>query len=393
LYKPKERAEKFLLEYQRVWAEINLDNIAHNTKLVRKNISEKTKIMGIVKADAYGHGCVEVSKTLLFNGVDMLGAAIVDEGVLIRKNNILEEVLILGYTPPQKLSEVALYGLTQTVFSFDMAQNLSDIAKKLNKPVDIHIKVDSGMGRLGFLPSGESVKEIIKISQMPFINITGIYTHFAESNKLGSPFTGLQFNIFTDFLDKLSPLNIRAAHCSNSGAILANNKHNLDIVRAGVILYGLLPSDDFSNFDLRPAMSLKTQISYIKELPKGASVGYGRTYFTSKKTKIATIPVGYADGYLRSMGNKGRVLINGEFADVTGGICMDQFMVDVTHIEGAAPGDLVVLFGSQSGAEITINEVAALQGTINYEIVCNIGKRVPRAYMKNNRIMKTITHV
>ncbi len=383
-----------LLEYQRVWAEIDLDNIAYNIKQIRKNVSEKTKIMGVVKADAYGHGCIEISKTLLFNGADMLGVAIVDEGVLIRRNNIFVETLILGYTPPQKLADVVLNNLTQTIFSFEMAKNLSETAKKLNKTAEMHIKVDTGMSRLGFLPNEESLNEIIEISKMPNVKITGIYTHFAVSDEEDKTFTFEQYSKFMEFINSIEKngVKIQNIHCSNSGAILDLKQFNCDIVRAGIILYGLMPSAHVKSIDLKPAMSLKTQISYIKELPEGVSVGYGRTYFTNKKTKIATIPVGYADGYLRNMSNRGRVIINGEYADVIGNICMDQFMVDITHIEGVAPADEVILFGKSSDKEITIDEIAKLQNTINYEVVCNIGKRVPRVYMKNGEVLKTVNY-
>ena len=376
-----------MIEYERVIAEINLDNIAYNVSNIRKNINEKTKIMAIVKADAYGHGAVEVAKTALYNGANWLGVAIIDEAIELRKNNIFEPILILGNTIEHKLLQVIKYNITQTIFSYSMAKKLSDEATKIKKSVDIHIKIDTGMCRLGFLPNDETIEEIIKIKNLPYINITGIFTHFATSDIEDKSFTKDQFKKYKYVVDKLKEkgFNNIIKHISNSGAILDLKEYNFDMVRAGIILYGMYPSNEvLKSIPLKPAMSLKTHISYVKEIDANLSVSYCRTYFTNKKTKIATIPVGYADGYARLLSNKARVFVNGYYANVVGNICMDQFMIDVTHIPDVKEGDVVVLMGQGILAE----ELASLQNTINYEIVCNIGKRVPRVYIKNTQFLK-----
>ncbi|WP_317366531.1 alanine racemase [uncultured Tyzzerella sp.] len=376
-----------MIEYERVIAEINLDNIAYNMANIRKSVDEKTKIMAIVKADAYGHGSVEVAKTALYNGADWLGVAIIDEAIELRKNNIFEPILILGNTIEYKLLQVIKYNITQTIFSYDIAKKLSDEALKIKKSVDIHIKIDTGMSRLGFLPTEESIEEIMAIKKLPYINITGIFTHFATSDMEDKNFTKEQFEKYMWIIDKLEKrgINNLIKHVSNSGAILDLQEYRLDMVRAGIILYGMYPSTQvLKNIDIKPAMSLKTYVTYVKEIEPNVSVSYCRTYFTNKKTKIATIPVGYADGYARILSNKARVFVNGYYANVVGNICMDQFMIDVTNIPNIKQGDIVTLMGQ----DITAEELARLQNTINYEIVCNIGKRVPRVYIKNNEFLK-----
>ena len=376
-----------MIEYERVIAEINLDNIAYNMANIRKAIDKNTSIMAVVKADAYGHGAVEVAKTALYNGANWLGVAIIDEAIELRKNNIFEPILILGHTIEHKLLQVIKYNITQTVFSYDMAKKLSDEASKIKKSVDIHIKIDTGMSRLGFLPTQETIQEILSIKNLPYINITGIFTHFATADMEDKTFTKEQFEKYMWVINKLEEkgVNNLIKHISNSGAILDLKEYRLDMVRAGIILYGMYPSSQvLKNIDLKPAMSLKTHISYVKEIEPNVSVSYCRTYFTNKKTKIATIPVGYADGYARILSNKARVFVNGYYANVVGNICMDQFMIDVTHIPNVQEGDIVTLMGDG----ITAEELASLQNTINYEVVCNIGKRVPRVYIKNSEFLK-----
>ncbi len=376
-----------MINYERVIAEINLDNIAYNMQNIRKAVDKDTKIMAIVKADGYGHGAVEIAKTALYNGASFLGVAIIDEAIELRKNNIFEPILILGNTIEHKLLQVIKYNITQTVFSYDMAKKLSDEAIKIKKSVDIHIKIDTGMSRLGFLPKDDAIKEILAIKDLPYINITGIFTHFATSDFKDKTFTKEQFEKYMYVVNKLEEngLTNLIKHVSNSGAILDLKEYRLNMVRAGIILYGMYPSNEvLKNIDLKPAMSIKTHISYVKEIDENTSVSYCRTYFTNKKTKIATIPVGYADGYARILSNKARVFVNGYYAQVIGNICMDQFMIDVTHIENIKEGDIVTILGDG----ITAEELASLQNTINYEIVCTIGKRIPRVYIKNNKFLK-----
>lgn len=380
-----------MINYERVIAEINLDNIAYNMTNIREKVNKKTKIMAVVKADAYGHGAVEVAKTALYNGADWLGVAIIDEAIELRKNNIFEPILILGHTIEHKLLQVIKYDITQTVFSFEMAKKLSDEALKIKKSVDIHIKIDTGMSRLGFLPTDESIDEILAIKNLPYINITGIFTHFATADMKDKTFTKEQFEKYMWVIKKLEEKGINniIKHISNSGAILDIDEYSLDMVRAGIILYGMYPSNQvLKSVKLKPAMSLKTHISFIKEIEPDVSVSYCRTYFTNKKTKIATIPVGYADGYARILSNRARVLINGEYANIIGNICMDQFMIDITNIQNVKQGDIVTLMGEDNNNHITAEELANLQNTINYEIVCNIGKRIPRVYIKNDKFLK-----
>lgn len=380
-----------MIDYERVIAEINLDNMAKNMKNVRSIVNKNSKIMAIVKADAYGHGAVQAAKTFLYNGADWLGVAILDEAIELRENHIFEPILILGHTIEHKFEQIIKYNVTQTIFSFDIAKKLSEVAKKLKKSANIHIKIDTGMSRLGFLANDKSISEIIKISNLPYIKITGIFTHFASSDIKNKSFTNYQFEKYMWVVKELEKNGIKGIikHVSNSGAILDIKDYSLDMVRAGIILYGMYPSSEvLKSIDISPAMSLKTHISFVKEIDANISVSYCRTYFTNKKTKIATIPVGYADGYSRILSNKSRVLINGNYANVIGNICMDQFMVDVSHIKNVKSGDEVILMGKNSDKEITVEELAILQNTINYEVVCGIGKRIPRVYKKNKEVIK-----
>lgn len=382
-----------MIDYQRVIAEINLDNIAYNIRQIKSIINKNTKLLAIVKADGYGHGAVEVAKTCLYNGAEYLATAMSAEGVDLRKNNIFVPILILGYTIDSKLEEVVQNELTQTVFSFETAKKLSLIAKKLNKTALVHIKIDTGMGRIGFEPNDASIKEIIEISKLENLKITGLFTHFATSDEKDKTFTTEQYKRFKYVSDKLNDVGLTdiIRHVSNSGAILDMPELNLDMVRAGIIIYGLYPSDEVKKtIDLKPAMSIKTHVSFVKEVEENTSVSYARTYFTNKNTKIATIPVGYADGYSRVLSNKARVIIKNKYAAQIGNICMDQFMADVTGIYDVKENDEVILMGKCGDLEITAEELAKIQGTINYEIVCNVGKRVPRVYIKNDEILKTL---
>jgi len=385
-----------MAEYQRVVAEINLDNIANNVKEVRKKIGNDVKILAVVKADAYGHGAVEVSKTALYSGADWLGVATCDEGIQLRHNSIFVPVLLLGYTPAARMDEVILNNLTQTIFSFEMAEEFSAAAVKLGKTADIHIKIDTGMGRIGFSPCDESIKRIIDISKLPNLNITGIYTHFAEADKKDKSFTFEQYKKFTymaENTEKKLGLKI-LKHASNSGAILDLPDLKLDMVREGIILYGLYPSKEVKqNLNLLPCMSIKTNISYVKEVDEGVGIGYGRTFFTKRKSVIATIPVGYADGYSRLFSNKAKVIVNGLAVPVVGNICMDQFMIDVTDAGNVKAGDTVILMGSLNGVSVTADDLAEIQGTISYEILCGVGRRVPRLYLKNGEVIKTVNYV
>ncbi|HIT72444.1 alanine racemase [Tyzzerella sp. An114] len=386
-----------MTEYQRVTAEIDLDAVAYNIRNIRERVNKNSKIMGIVKADAYGHGAVEVSKVLLYNGADWLGVAMIDEAIQLRQNNIMVPILILGYTLETKIDDVVRYDIIQTVFSYDMAKLVSDAAVKQNKIAKIHIKVDTGMGRIGFMPDENIGEEVLKISKLPNIEINGIFTHFSTSDETDKSFTRLQIERFKYAIDEIEKrgINLPVKHCANSAAIMDLEDLGFNMVRAGVILYGMYPSDDVKkeNLSLKPVMSIKTHISYVKNVGVGVPLSYGRTYYTDKESVIATVPVGYADGYIRRMQKGGRVIVNGHYAPIVGRVCMDQFMIDVTDIPDVKPGDDVILMGSDGNISITADEIAKVLDTINYEVVCMIGKRVPREYIKNNKTIKTVNFI
>lgn len=386
-----------MTDYQRVTAEIDLDAVAYNIKNIRKKVKKETMIMGVVKADAYGHGAVEVSKVLLYNGADWLGVAMIDEAVQLRKNNIMVPILILGYTPEAEIEDVVRYDIIQTVFSYEMAKMVSDAAVKLGKTAKIHIKADTGMGRIGFIPEENIGDEVLKISKLPNIEINGIFTHFSTSDEKDKTFTKLQYDRFKYAIDEIEKKGIKLAvkHCANSAAIMDFDDLGFNMVRAGIILYGMYPSDEVikENLSLKPVMSIKTHISYVKKVGKNIPVSYGRTYYTDKESVIATVPVGYADGYIRKMQNGGRVIVNGHYANIVGRVCMDQFMIDITDVPDVSSGDEVILMGSDGKLSITAEEIANVLDTINYEVVCMIGKRVPREYIKNNEIIKTVKFI
>lgn len=371
-------------QYYRVHAVIDLDAICHNIKEVKRIVGPDVKVMPVIKADGYGHGSVPVAKALNEIGVDAFAVAIIEEGITLRNNGIRQPILILGYTSEYQYSSLIQYEIEPTVFCYEMAESLSKIAQALGKDAKVHIKVDTGMNRIGFQPTEESAEIIEKIANLPNIKIQGIFTHFACADEADKTSAVKQKNKFDGFVKKLSDrgIEIPVKHVSNSAAIIDLRTYQLDMVRSGIITYGLYPSKEVSRkvLDLKPAMTLKTHIVHVKEVEAGEGISYNHTYVTDKKTKIATIPVGYADGYPRLLSSRGRVLIRGQYAPIIGRICMDQFMVDVTEIEGVSVMDEVTLVGKDGNCEITVEEVAELAGTINYEFICGIGKRVPRVY-------------
>jgi len=382
----------------RAWAEINLDAIAHNVREIKKLIGKRVEMMGVVKADAYGHGVLEVVRTLLDNGVTQLAVSMLDEAIQIRKMGINVPILILSYTDPARAEEIVVNNVTQTVFSMDLAMALSKAAVKLGKNAKIHVKVDTGMTRVGFMPGYSAVKSIMEISKLPGIIIEGIFTHFASADESEREYTQMQFEKFMSVCNELGRVGIHipVKHVCNSAGIIQYPEMHLDMVRPGVILYGLYPSKEIKRdtICLKPAMTLKANVILVKDVEKGTCISYGRTFRTSRQSRIATIPIGYADGYTRLLSNKGKVLINGETAPIVGRICMDQCMVDVTDLKhDVKVGDEVVLFGCQNGSCISVDEVAEEIGTINYEIVCIIGKRIPRVYTRDGRICSVLNYL
>ncbi|MGY0373287.1 alanine racemase [Clostridium sp. JNZ J1-5] len=380
-----------------VWAEINLDNLAFNMRQIRSKAKSKD-IIAVVKADAYGHGALDIAPVLLENGATSLAVAVVSEGVELRRGGIECPIMVLGFTPPSLMDDLVKYDIQQTVFSYSYAKELSAIAEKNHKKARIHIAVDTGMGRIGFMPNKESVEEVLKISKLPNIEVQGIFSHFSTADEKDKEYTDYQLSKFNEFYDELSKVGvkIKIRHIANSAAIIELPKTHFEAVRPGIILYGYYPSEevDKSNIQLKPVMELKTNIAHIKKIPSGYYISYGRKFKSTRETVVATLPVGYADGYTRLLFNKAKVIINGQFAPVVGRICMDQCMVDVTNIKGEIKvGDEVILIGEKGGISINADHIAEMLGTINYEVVCMISKRVPRVYIKDGEVVKIRNYV
>ncbi len=388
------------MEYKlnRAWAEIDLDAIAHNVRQIKKSIGPRVEMMGVVKADAYGHGVSEVVRTLLENGVTQLAVSMLDEAIQIRQMGIEVPILVLSYTDPVRAEEIVLYKVTQTVFSHELAEALSKAAVKLNKSAKIHIKVDTGMTRVGFMPGYSAVKHITEIGKLPGVVIEGLFSHFASADERDPEYTRLQFERFISLCNELGRVGIHVPikHVCNSAATIQFPEMHLDLVRPGIILYGLYPSCEVNKtkLSLKPAMALKANVIFVKDVEQDVCISYGRTFKTARSSKIATIPIGYADGYTRLLSNKGSVLVNGEIAPIVGRICMDQCMIDVTDLKSEVKvGDEVVLFGCQGDKYIGVDEVADSIGTINYELVCIVGKRLPRVYLKDGEICSVLNYL
>lgn len=382
--------------YLRVYAKIDLDAICGNIRAVRSKIGDGVRLMAVIKADAYGHGAVPVGLALQ-DLVDGFAIAVVEEGVVLRQNGIHKPMLILGYTDSYQYPDVIRNDIAQTIYSYEMAEQLSQIAVAMGAVAKIHIKVDTGMGRIGFLPDEASVEEVKRIAALPNLEIEGLFTHFAKADMVGREYTQKQFERFCWFSRQLVSAGIRipVQHVANSAAIMDYEETYLDQVRSGIITYGMYPSEevDFSHLAITPAMELKSHVIHVKEVPAGTSIGYGGTYVTERTSRIATIPVGYGDGFPRSLSNKGRVLIRGEFAPIVGRVCMDQFMVDITHLPQVEKGDVVTLMGKDKEKQLTVEEVAGLAGSFNYEFCCDVGRRVPRVYYKNGKYDRTVNYL
>lgn len=385
-------------KFNRAWAEVNLDNIAHNVKEIRRITDKKAEIMGVVKADAYGHGVMEVARTLIESGVTRLAVSMLDEAIQLRQNGIDVPILILSYTNPTRAEEIILNDVTQTVFSHDLAEALSEAAVRLDKNIKIHIKIDSGMTRVGFMPGYSAVKNVVRISKLPKIIIEGLFTHFASADENDRSYTNMQFERFMSIVSELNRIGvyIPVKHVCNSAGIIEYPEMHLNMVRPGIVLYGMYPSEEVhkDRVDLRPAMTLKANIILVKEVEADTCISYGRIFKTQRKSKIATLPIGYADGYTRLLTSKGKVLVNGQSVPIVGKICMDQCMIDVTEVQGDVNvGDEAVLFGSQNENEIKIEDLAEKIGTINYEIACIIGKRIPRVYWKDGKLYNVLNYL
>lgn len=384
---------KFL---HRTWAEIDLDALAHNLSVIRTYLEPETKVCATVKADAYGHGAPAVARKLQECGAEYLSVSNVDEALQLRREGIRLPILILGFTPVEKVGDLADYDFLQCAFSYEYAKELSEelTRRERHEHIRIHIKVDTGMSRLGILcHSIEKIQtaadEVEKIFHLPGIVTEGIFTHFADASDKKDGFTSLQFSIFNLLLEELKGRGISPAirHSSASAAILHNPECQMDMVRPGIILYGTYPDDWPIDREprLQPVMRLCSIISYVKEIEAGDSVSYSRTFRADRSMRVATIPVGYADGYPRMLSNSADVLICGKRAPILGRVCMDQIVVDVTDIKEACAGKPVTLIGRDGEEEITCDELAKLTGTISWEIYCGISKRVPKIYHEKGR--------
>lgn len=394
-------------KYSRVYAAIDLDAIHSNMDHMKAGIAPETRIMAVIKADGYGHGAVPIAGELEpLDYVYGFATATVEESRILRHCGIRKPLLVLGYTFPDCYEELVQNNIRPTVFRYDMAGQLALCVRRLNEESKrsnpdaedircrVHIKVDTGMSRIGIRPDETGIDFVKALLKMPEIEIEGIFTHFARADERDKTFAIQQIEVFENFTDRIhreTGYKIPICHCSNSAGILELKAANMNLVRAGITLYGLWPSGEMNQhmMELTPAMELRSRIVYIKEVEAGTPVSYGGTYITSRKAKIATIPIGYGDGYPRALSNKGFVLIKGRKAPVTGRICMDQFMVDVTDIPEAAEGDRVTLIGKDGGECITMEQLGELSGRFNYEFACMIGKRVPRVYLKSGRVIGT----
>ena len=386
-----------LKKIRAAWAEVDLDALAHNMREVRRLAQKDALVTAVIKADGYGHGAKKIAQTLLDNGADRLAIAVLDEGIELRRAGFSVPILVLGFTDRERAEEIISNDLEQAVYSWDLAEEISKEAKRQDKIARIHVKIDTGMGRIGLQPDWDSVQLIKKISLLPNLVIEGIFTHFAAADAVDKAYTEGQYEKFNWICGELEKENIKinVRHCGNSATIIDLPDMHMNMVRAGIMLYGLKPSSEvmLDRLELRQVMSLKVRISHIKEIEAGQSVSYGRKFIAEKKSRIASLPIGYADGYTRMLTGKAEALVKGRKVPVIGRICMDQCMIDVTDIEGVKAGDEVVLFGKQNSSFIHIDELAEKLGTINYEIVCMISKRIPRVYIKDGVIVDVLNYL
>ena len=387
----RELQEK-LESYQRVWAEVDLDAIWENMVHMKENIAEKTKILAVIKTDGYGHGGVPIAKML--EQLDFMfgyAAATYEEAHVLREAGVKKPILILGYTFPYCYEELILEEIRPAVYRRDTVEELVAAAAKVGQKAKVHIKVDTGMGRIGITPDEEGLEFVRFLMGHPELEVEGIFTHFAKSDEEDKTSANHQLALFQNFIDRIQTelgLTIPVKHCSNSAAILEMPQANMDMVRAGITTYGLYPSEEVRKdiVPLRAAMSLYSHIVYCKTIHAGQSVSYGGLFTAQKDTRVATIPVGYGDGYPRSLSGKGYVLIRGKKAPILGRVCMDQFMVDISEIPGVMEGDKVTLLGVDGTERITAEELGELSGRFNYEFVCDLGKRIPRVYRQHGEI-------
>lgn len=375
-----------LNRYGRGYIEVSLKNIIENIENMQREISDNTQMIAVIKTDGYGHGSVPIAKALTgHQGLYGFAVATDEEAMELVREGIKEPIIVLGYTFPYAYEEMALYGIEPTVFRLDMAEEMNKAAKKTGRKMRVHIKVDTGMGRIGVFPDESGLMLIKQVNEMEHIEIAGVFTHFASADEEDKSFAYKQLQIFQNFISEIKNIGIKdfMCHCSNSAAIVTMPEANMDAVRAGITLYGLRPSSniDLKEHHLKPVLAFYSSVVFVKEVPAGFPVSYGSTFVTEKPMRIATVPIGYGDGYPRSLSGKGFVLIRGQKAPILGRICMDQMMVDVTNIKNVVEGDKVTLIGKDDNQQITADELGELSGRFNYELVCDLGNRIPRHYI------------
>lgn len=383
--------------YSRVYAKIDLDHIVSNMEQMKNNLNPETQMMVVVKADGYGHGAVPVSKMLEKEAyIWGFAVATLDEALVLRNAGIKKPILVLGCVFPDQYDEMLLNDIRMNVYTEEMAKTISEKAVALDKVAYMHIKLDTGMTRLGFEISEATINAVSRIHKFEHVCLEGIFTHFAKADEIDKTYTEEQIKKFIYITDKLEQMgiNIEYKHCANSAAIIDVPKANFDLVRSGIATYGLYPSDEVNKeqVKLKPALELISHVAFINEIEAGVSVSYGGTFVSEKKMRLATIPVGYADGYPRMLSNKGYVLVHDKKAPIIGRVCMDQFMVDVTDIPDVVFGDVVTLVGKEEMNSISIEELGELSGRFNYEFVCDLGKRIPRVYVRNGKITEQIDY-
>lgn len=382
-----------LEKYQRVYAEVDLDAIHYNMEQMHANLTPGTKMIGVIKTDGYGHGAVPIGRELeQLDYVFGYAVATAEEAFILRRAGLQKPILILGYTFPYCYEELIRLDIRPAVFREDSIEELAACARKLHKNAKVHVKVDTGMTRVGIRPDESGLKFVEKVLHTEGIELEGVFTHFARADETDKTSARVQLTRLRDFMRQIRDtlgFEIPVKHCSNSAGIVELPEANMDVVRAGITLYGLWPSEEVSRdiISLHPVLSLKSHIVYIKEVEAGVAISYGGTYVTPKKMRVATIPVGYGDGYPRGLSNKGYVLIRGRKAPVLGRVCMDQFMVSLEAIPEAAEGDEVTLIGTDGTERITMEELGSLSGRFNYELACDLGKRIPRVFVKHGEIV------
>lgn len=375
-----------------VWAEVDYDALAHNIREVRRLAQKTAMVTAVVKADAYGHGAVECAKIFLKNGADRLAVAALSEAIELRKAGYEVPIMVLGYTPKEQFVEALKFDIILTIYEEGQGIFLSQVAGMLGRKATIHVKIDTGMHRIGMAANEKTVDSILRMAKLESIYLEGMFTHFACADSKDKSCTKMQFEKYMWVCTQLEEkgLTIPIKHTANSATIIDLPEYHLDMVRAGIMLYGLHPSDEVQKekLTLKPAMTLKARVTHVKTLEKGSGISYSYKYVTQGEEQIASIPVGYADGYTRILNGKGAYVgIHGESAPIVGSICMDQCMFQVSHVDNVQVEDEVRLFGNGTEGEPHTDEVAAKLGTINYEIVCMIARRVPRVYVENKKIV------